>query len=221
MPTQAHMVWRDGLRRPGAKLVLFALCLLPFVALAVGAATGGLGVNPAEKLIRSTGDWTLRMLCLTLAVTPARQWLGWPELARFRRMLGLFTFAYAALHLLCYAGFDMGLDVAAIARDVAQRPFIFVGMGTFALLLVLAVTSFRPLVRWLGGRRWQALHRLVYLCAALALLHFFWMRAGKRDFGEVFFYAAVVALLLAARVWLRWRPLRFGRMGAPEILLKK
>ena len=216
MPPKALVSRRDGLRRPWAKVVLFALCLLPFIGLAVGAATGGLGVNPAEKLIRATGSWTLRMLCLTLAITPLRQLLKWPELARFRRMLGLFTFGYAALHLLCYAGFDMELDLAAIAKDVAQRPFILIGMSTFALLLVLAVTSFQPFVRWLGGRRWQALHRLVYLCAALALLHFFWMRAGKRDFTEVYVYAALVSALLIARVLLRWRSRTLKRVRVAE-----
>lgn len=204
-----------GLLHPAAKALLFASCLLPLAWLVWGAATGGLGANPAERLIRATGDWTLRMLCLTLAVTPLRKLLGLPQLARFRRMLGLFTFGYALLHLLCYAGFDMGLDAAEIARDIAQRPFIFVGMGTFAMLLVLAVTSFQPFPRWLGGRRWQALHRLVYFSAALALLHFFWMRAGKRDFSDVFVYTGVIVVLLMARVLLRWRAIGPGRPPVP------
>jgi len=206
----AHGRW---LLHRAAKPVLFALCLLPLCWLVLGAATGGLGANPAERLIRSTGDWTLRLLCLTLAVTPLRKLLALPQLARFRRMLGLFTFAYAVLHLLCYAGFDMGLDAADIAHDIAQRPFILVGMSTFALLLVLAVTSFQPLLRWLGGRRWQRVHRLVYLAACLALLHFFWMRAGKRDFAEVLLYGTIVAALLLARVllWLRAAPGAQGR----------
>lgn len=193
------------LLHPAAKPVLFVACLLPLVWLVWATVGGALGANPAERLIRSTGDWALRLLCLTLAVTPLRKLLNLPALARFRRMLGLFTFAWACVHLLCYAWFDMGLEVAEIAADIAQRPFILMGMGTFAVLLVLAITSFQPFMGWLGGRRWQALHRSVYLAAALALMHFFWMRAGKRDFNEVLMYAAIVASLLAARVLLRRR----------------
>ncbi|MGD9773027.1 sulfite oxidase heme-binding subunit YedZ [Diaphorobacter sp.] len=191
------------LLHPAAKPLLWLLCLLPLVWLVAGAALDRLGANPAEALIRSTGDWTLRMLCLTLAITPLRLTLALPALARFRRMLGLWTFAYAALHLLCYAWFDMGLDAGEIARDVAKRPFILVGMGGFALLLVLAATSFNRAIRWLGARRWQRLHRSVYLIAGLAVLHFFWMRAGKNDFAEVAVYAGVLVTLLLSRLWLR------------------
>lgn len=191
------------LLHPAAKPLLWLLCLLPLVWLVAGAALDRLGANPAEALIRSTGDWTLRMLCLTLAITPLRLTLALPALARFRRMLGLWTFAYAALHLLCYAWFDMGLDAGEIARDVAKRPFILVGMGCFALLLVLAATSFNRAIRWLGARRWQRLHRSVYLIAGLAVLHFFWMRAGKNDFAEVAVYAGVLVTLLLSRLWLR------------------
>lgn len=191
------------LLHPAAKPLLWLLCLLPLVWLVAGAALDRLGANPAEALIRSTGDWTLRMLCLTLAITPLRLTLALPALARFRRMLGLWTFAYAALHLLCYAWFDMGLDAGEIARDVAKRSFILVGMGGFALLLVLAATSFNRAIRWLGARRWQRLHRSVYLIAGLAVLHFFWMRAGKNDFAEVAVYAGVLVTLLLSRLWLR------------------
>lgn len=187
---------------PAAKPVLHGLCLLPLAWLVYAAASDGLGANPAEALIRSLGDWTLRLLCLTLAVTPLRVLLALPALARFRRMLGLYTFCYAALHLLSYAWFDMGWDWAEIVRDVAKRPFILVGMCAFALLLALAATSFNRAIRWLGGRRWQRLHRSVYLIAGLAILHFFWMRAGKNDFAEVAVYAAILALLLLARLGL-------------------
>ena len=193
------------LLHPAAKPVLFVLCLLPLAWLVYGAVADRLGANPAEALIRSTGDWTLRMLCLTLAVTPLRLALAQPPLARFRRMLGLYTFAYAALHLLCYSWFDMGLDVPEILRDVLKRPFILVGMGCFAVLLALAATSFNRAMRWMGGRRWQQLHRGVYLAAGLAILHFFWMRSGKNDFAEVAVYAAILAALLLARPWLRRR----------------
>ena len=191
------------LLHPGAKPLVFTLCLLPLVWLVYAAAADRLGANPAEALIRSTGDWTLRMLCLTLAVTPLRLALAQPALARFRRMLGLYTFAYGALHLLCYGWFDMGLDLPEIARDILKRPFILVGMGCFAVLLALALTSFNRAMRWMGGRRWQQLHRGIYLAAGLAILHFFWMRAGKNDFAEVAVYAVLLAALLLARPWLR------------------
>ena len=187
---------------PAAKPVLHLLCLLPLAWLVWAAAFDALGANPAEALIRSLGDWTLRLLCLTLAVTPLRVLFALPALARFRRMLGVYSFAYATLHLLAYAGFDMGWDMADILRDVAKRPFILVGMCAFVLLLALAATSFNRAMRWLGGRRWQLLHRSVYLIALLALLHFFWMRAGKNDFAEVAFYAVMVAVLLLARIGL-------------------
>ena len=149
---------------------------------------------------RQTGDWTIRGLCITLAVTPLRTVLGWPELARFRRLLGLLTFAYACLHLLCYAVFDMGLDWADIAKDVAKRPFILVGFSAMLVLLALAATSFNRVIRWLGAARWQALHRAVYAAAVLAVLHFWWMRSGKRLYGEVLVYAAILAVLLGWRV---------------------
>ena len=164
-----------------------------------------LGANPAEALVRATGDWTLRSLCLVLAVTPLRVISATPQLARFRRMLGLFVFFYGALHLLSYAWFDMGFDVPEIVRDIFKRPFILVGFAALVLLLLLAATSFNRAIKRLGARRWQALHRSVYAAALLALLHFFWMRAGKNDFGEVAVYAVVVALLLGWRVARRWR----------------
>jgi len=192
---------KKWLLHPAAKPLVFALCLGPFAWLFYGALANQLGANPAEALIRSTGDWTLRLLCVTLAVTPLRVQFGLAPLARFRRMLGLFVFFYALLHLLCYSWFDMGFDLGEIVLDVAKRPFILVGMLAFVLLLALAGTSFNRAIRWLGGKRWQALHRAVYAVAALALLHFFWMRAGKNHFGEVAIYAAIIAALLAWRVW--------------------
>lgn len=194
------MAMARGLLHPAAKPVLHALCLLPLAWLAYGAALDRLGANPAETLIRSTGDWALRLLCLTLAVTPLRLALGLPALARFRRMLGVYSFFYALLHLLCYSGFDMGFDWGEIARDLAKRPFILVGMSAFALLLLLAATSFNRAMRWLGGHRWQQLHRSVYLIALLALLHFYWMRAGKNDFAEVALYGTIIGVLLLARL---------------------
>ena len=199
---------RALLLRPAAKPVVFALCLLPLVWLVFGAVADRLGANPAEALIRALGDWTLRFLCLTLAVTPLRVRTRTPQLARFRRMLGVFTFFYACLHLLAYAWLDMGLAPVEIGRDILKRPFILVGFATWLLLLPLALTSANRAVRWLGGRQWQALHRLVYLIAGLALLHFFWMRSGKNDFAEVAVYGAVIGTLLLERLVRYFKPNR-------------
>jgi sulfoxide reductase heme-binding subunit YedZ len=185
------------------KPLVFLACLLPLAWLVHGAATNGLGANPAEALIRSTGDWTLRMLCATLAVTPLRQWTRWHALARLRRMLGLYTFFYAVLHALAYAWLDRGLDVGDIVRDIAQRPFILVGTAALMLLAPLAATSLDRAVRALGAARWRALHRAVYAVAGLALLHFYWMRAGKSDYTEVGVYAAILGGLLGWRLWKR------------------
>jgi sulfoxide reductase heme-binding subunit YedZ len=166
----------------------------------LAAFTDQLGANPAEALVRATGDWTLRMLCIVLAVTPVRVAAGITALAKYRRMSGLYVYFYAVLHLLSYSGFDMGFDVADIAKDIAKRPFILVGFTSVVLLTPLAATSFNRAIRTLGAKRWQLLHRLVYLIAGLALLHFFWMRAGKNNFAEVAVYALVIGLLLAWRV---------------------
>ena len=185
---------------PLAKPVVFVLCLLPFAWLFYGAFTNNLGANPAEYLIRATGDWTLRFLCIVLAVTPLRVVTSTPQLARFRRMLGLFVYFYVVLHLLSYSWFDMGFDIPDIAKDIAKRPFILVGFSAFVLLTPLAATSFNRAIKALGAKRWQLLHKLVYLIAGLGLLHFFWMRAGKNNFTEVFVYAAIIAVLLGWRV---------------------
>jgi sulfoxide reductase heme-binding subunit YedZ len=202
------------LRHAAVKPAVFVLALGPLAQLLGGAIAGTLGANPAEALIRGAGDWTLRLLCLTLAVTPLRQITGWHALARLRRMLGLFTFFYGTLHFLAYAWLDMGFDPAAIVHDIAKRPFILVGSAALLLMLPLAATSFDHAIRALGARRWQALHRIVYAVAALALLHFFWMRAGKNDFAEVWVYAAIVAALLGWRVWHRLRARRPFRRPA-------
>ena len=188
-----------------AKPLGFVLATLPFVWLVWAAFSNQLGANPAEALIRSLGDWTLRFLVLVLAITPLRVTAGWPALARLRRMVGLFVFFYASVHLLAYALFDMGFDVAGIAADVIKRPFILVGFLGWVLLLALAATSFNRAIRAMGAKRWQMLHRAVYLIAGLAVMHFFWMRAGKNNFAEVGVYAAVLGSLLAWRVWRRWR----------------
>jgi sulfoxide reductase heme-binding subunit YedZ len=184
-----------------AKPLLFMLALAPLAWLFFGALTDSLGPNPAEALMRGTGDWVLRFLCLTLTVTPLRQWTGWAALARLRRMLGLFSFFYAVVHFLCYAWLDMGFDVTAIARDIPKRPFVLVGSLALLLMLPLAATSFNRAIKLLGAARWRRLHRLVYVVALLGLLHFFWLRSAKNDFAEVAVYAAIVALLLGWRAW--------------------
>ncbi|MCC9595670.1 MULTISPECIES: sulfite oxidase heme-binding subunit YedZ [unclassified Rubrivivax] len=188
------------LASPAAKPIVFVLALLPAAWLVWGAVANTLGANPAEALIRATGDWTLRFLCLTLAVTPLRQATGWHALARLRRLLGLFTFFYGVVHFLCFAWLDMGLDVGAIVQDIAKRPFILVGTAALLTMLPLAATSFNAAIKALGGRRWQLLHRAVYATAGLALLHFFWMRSGKHDYAEVAVYAAILGGLLLWRL---------------------
>lgn len=193
------------LLHPLAKPALFLACCLPLVWLVWAVVADRLGPNPAEALIRSLGDWSIRALVLVLLVTPLRTITGWVALARWRRMLGLFAFFYASLHLMAYAWFDMGWDVPAVVRDVAQRRFILLGMLAWVLLLVLAATSFDRAIRWLGAVRWRALHRLVYLAAVLVTLHFFWMRSGKNDHAEVWVYAGLFTLLLGWRVWQRQR----------------
>jgi sulfoxide reductase heme-binding subunit YedZ len=190
------------------KPAVFAASLLPFAWLLWAAFNDALGANPAEYLLRSTGDWTLRFLCLTLAVTPVRQVTGLNWLLRYRRMLGLFTFFYGVVHLLCYAGFDMGFDVAEIARDIPKRPFVLAGFTALVLMLPLAATSFNAAIRSMGAKRWQLLHRLVYVVAVAALLHFFWMRSSKNNFAEPIVYLAIIGALLG---WRLWRRLRYSR----------
>jgi methionine sulfoxide reductase heme-binding subunit len=203
-----------ALLRAAAKPTLFGLALLPLAQLVVGAFANTLGPNPAEALIRGLGDWTLRLLCVTLAITPLRQWTGWNGLARFRRMSGLVTFFYAVLHFLAYAWLDMGFGWTEIVRDIAKRPFILVGATAALLMLPLAATSWNRAIRRLGAARWQQLHRAVYAIVLLGLLHFYWMRAGKNDFAEVSIYAFAVAVLLGWRVWRTLRSRYFMKLGS-------
>jgi len=193
-----------------AKWMVFGLSLLPLLRLIVLGLQDGLTANPIEFITRATGDWTLYFLCLTLAVTPLRRVTGLNALIRFRRMLGLFTFFYASLHFLTFIWFDHFFDLAEMMRDVLKRPFIAMGFSAFVLLVPLALTSNDLMLRKLG-RRWSVLHRLIYLIAILALLHFWWMRAGKNNFTEPLVIAAVIAVLLALRlIWLRRDTLRRG-----------
>ncbi len=151
---------------------------------------------------------------MALAVTPLRVITHTPALARFRRMLGLFMYFYAVLHLLAYSWFDMGFEVGDIAKDIAKRPFILVGFSAIVLLTPLAATSFNRAIKALGAKRWQTLHKLVYAVAGLAILHFFWMRAGKHNFAEVAVYAAILGVLLGWRVWQFARGRLAGRATA-------
>jgi len=199
-PAAAPARRKPLLLHPAAKVLLFVAALLPLAWYVWGAVANTLGANPAEALIRGMGDWTLRFLCLTLAVTPVRQWTNTPALARFRRMLGLFAFFYGCLHFLCYAWLDKDLLLSDILPDIAKRPFILVGTLSLLLMVPLAATSFNRAIKALGAPRWQRLHRLVYVTVLFALLHFFWMRAGKNNFAEVGAYATIVAVLLGWRV---------------------
>ena len=209
-PAQRAQRARPLLLHPAAKPLLFALCLLPLAWLVYGAVADLLGANPAEKLIRATGDWTLRLLCTTLAITPLRRWAKQPALARLRRMLGLFTYFYGCLHFLCYSWLDMGFVFNDIVRDIAKRPFILVGTSALLLMTPLALTSFNRAIKALGAKRWQALHRAVYAVVLLGLLHFFWMRTAKHNYAEVAVYGAVIALLLGSRLVTSFRSRRLA-----------
>jgi methionine sulfoxide reductase heme-binding subunit len=184
------------------KVFVFLLCLGPFGFLVWRTFTGNLGPNPVEFYQHATGDWTLRFLVITLCITPFRKLLKLPDLIRFRRMLGLFAFFYACLHFLTYLGPDQSFDLAAMWKDVAKRPFITVGFTAFVLLIPLALTSTAGWIRRLGGRRWQMLHRLIYISAICGVIHYYWL--VKSAVLRPLTYAAIVAALLLWRLgdWL-------------------
>ncbi len=187
----------DRLLRYGLKPTVFVLLLLPAVLLVAGLIRGTLGADPVAALLWQTGLWALRLLLASLAVTPLQRLTGWRWPIRFRRQLGLFAFFYACLHLAVYAVFDRSLDLAAVWEDIVERPFITVGALAFLLLVPLAATSTRAAVRRLGPR-WQQLHRLVYLAAGLAVLHYLWL--VKADLRPPLIYAAILAALLLLRL---------------------
>jgi sulfoxide reductase heme-binding subunit YedZ len=180
------------------KAPVFALCLGPLFALGWLALTDRLGANPIELVTHSTGDWTLRFLLIGLAITPLRKLLGWPELIRFRRMLGLFAFFYGVLHLTTYLWLDKFFDWPEILKDVAKRPFITAGFLGFVLLVPLAVTSTAGWIRRLGGARWRLLHRLVYVSAIAGVAHYYWL--VKSDIRGPLSYACILGALLAYRI---------------------
>ena len=180
-----------------AKILVFTLCLVPLGVLLWHAKQNELGANPIEFITHATGDWTIRFLIITLAVTPARKLLGLPQLIRFRRMLGLFAFFYGSLHFLTYFWLDKFFDFGEIAKDVVKRPFITAGFTAFVLLIPLAVTSTAGWIRRLGGKSWRALHRLIYVSAIAGVVHYYWL--VKSDIRLPLFYGTLVALLLGYR----------------------
>jgi len=195
-----------------AKVLVFALSSWPVLYLAWRTYRGELTANPVEFYQHQTGDWTLRFLVFTLSITPFRKIFQWPELIRFRRMLGLFAFTYACLHFLTYLGPDQSFRLSGMLRDVAKRPFITVGFAAFVLLIPLALTSTAGWIRRLGGKRWQVLHRAIYLAAALGVIHYYWL--VKSDIRKPVFYGVLVGLLLAWRVW-SWTATKKAPSTAP------
>ncbi len=182
-----------------AKMAVFAVCLVPLAALAWRAFNAELGANPIETITHSTGDWTLRFLLITLAITPLRRVTGWNRSIAFRRMLGLFAFFYATLHLLTYLWLDKFFVWGDILHDIPKRPFITIGFSAFVLLVPLALTSTAWAIRRLGGRRWRALHRLVYVATAFGVIHYWWL--VKADVTRPATYACVLAVLFLSRGW--------------------
>ena len=201
-------------RQIGAvKAAVFALALVPVAKMAYLTVTQQL-VEPIEHITRGTGDWVLYFLCLTLAVTPLRKFTGWNWLLKLRRELGLFAFFYAFLHFMTFLWFDHFFDVAAMWKDVLKRPFITVGFTAFVLLIPLAVTSTNAMIRRLGGKRWQWLHRLIYLIAPLGILHFWWMKAAKQNFQEPIIFGLIVAVLLGLRMY--WKLAKPAPRAQPQ-----
>jgi len=193
------------------KPVAFLACLIPLLLLGWKAYSGGLGANPIEVITHATGDWTLRFLLITLAITPIRKLTGRLWLIRFRRMFGLFAFFYGTLHFLTYIWLDKFFDVHEMLHDVAKRRFITVGFTGFVLLIPLALTSTTGWIRRLGGKRWQALHRLIYFSAIAGVIHYWWL--VKADIHLPLEYGAILAVLLAYRIAV-WAGSRLGASKA-------
>ncbi|MCQ8895317.1 sulfoxide reductase heme-binding subunit YedZ [Limnobacter humi] len=188
--------------------LVWVLVSLPLAWLMAKALAIELGANPVETLEHETGSWALILLLASLAVTPLRQWTGWGFVAPLRRTLGLFGFAYAALHVLIYAVLDRSLLWSELLADLVKRPYVMLGMAAFTLLLVLACTSPRRVVKRLGAARWKVLHRAVYLAVPLAVLHFTWLKMDKNLLARPLSYAAVLGVLLGLRLWWLKRPAR-------------
>ncbi len=183
------------------KTLVFIACLLPLTFLITNFFLQKLGANPVETIIRDTGLWSLRFLMMTLCITPLRKLVGWQWGMKIRRMLGLYAFFYACLHFTAYLWFEEFFDFAAIWTDVMERPFITMGFITFVLMIPLAITSTHAMIKKLGGKRWQQLHRLVYLIAITSILHFWWMADSKGVLTTPIIYAVIIAILLLMRIF--------------------
>lgn len=186
------------------KIALFIVCLLPVAWLVFALFTNQLGVNPIETLTRDTGTWALRFLLITLTVTPLRWLTGWNQIVAFRRMLGLYTFFYAVVHMLLYLGLDQFFDVGEIVKDIIKRPFITVGFLSFLALIPLAVTSSNKMIKRLGGQRWKQLHKLTYFIAVAGCLHFYML--ARADKSEPLLYASILTVLFAIRIYRLLKP---------------
>ena len=191
---------KSWLIHPHAKRILLIFCFVPFLLFVYKILTDELGPNPAEALIRGTGDWSIRFLCIVLFVTPLRVWTNTVALQRFRRIIGVSVFAYATLHLLCYSGFDMAFEWDDIVKDIIKRPFILVGFVAWVFLCLMAMTSNNLAIKWMGVKSWQRLLKLVYVIAVLAVAHFYWMKSAKHNFNEVIIYATILGGLLLWRL---------------------
>ena len=197
------------------KVVVFLVCLVPVGLLCWDAYTQNLGANPIEKITHATGDWTLRFLLITLSITPARKLLGMPALIRFRRMLGLYAFFYGSLHFLTYIWLDKFFNLHEMLADVAKRKFITVGFTAFVLLIPLAVTSTAGWIRRLGGTRWQALHRFIYISAICGVIHYLWL--VKADIRKPLEYGGILAVLLSYRIAL-WIMPKIKKRGGVSLV---
>lgn len=201
------------------KPIIFVLCLAPLAYLAEGALSNTLSANPIDDITKETGVWTLRFLMITLAVTPLRKISGWSQLSRFRRMFGLYAFFYGCLHFTTYIYLDKFFDLDEILADIAKRPFITIGFAAFSIMIPLAITSTDRITKWVGGKRWQLLHRLVYVSAICGVIHYLWL--VKADTSRPLTYGAILAVLLGYRLWDYLKP-RIARARAfskePSIL---
>ncbi|WP_374517031.1 protein-methionine-sulfoxide reductase heme-binding subunit MsrQ [Undibacterium squillarum] len=190
------------------KIAVFLLALLPLIRIVVWAVLDKMGANPLEWMTRNTGSWAIYILLLTLAITPLRRISGWNWLQKFRRMLGLFAFFYASLHLTMYIWFDHFFEWETIWPDIIKRPFVLAGMVSWGMMLALAISSPQAVLRWMGGKRWQRLHQLMYVLVPVAVLHVYWMKAGKHDFFWPAVYGGITVVLLGLRIWFARRSAR-------------
>ena len=196
-----------------AKPLLFLACLIPFLGLLLDAVQSNLGANPIDKITDVTGTWTLRFVMITLAVTPVRRLTGWNAIIKARRMVGLFAFFYGTLHMLTYVVLDQFFGWTYIWADIAKRPYITMGVLGFTMMIPLAITSTAGWIRRLGGRRWNLLHRLIYVTGIAGVVHYLWL--VKSDTTRPLTYAAILITLFAIRAWFAWRPAKM--VASPRV----